>query len=145
MPSLLTAPTRTSSTISAETSMMLLWVFSHLLLPEFVLSWMVCNVFCISFKVGMKTMQKKEERLGLKREISELRKELKTRETTAITQILKSADVVLSTNTGQWRGGQFTHWCEDEMQLETASLHLQVLVMMGLWSSCQRSISIGWW
>lgn len=49
----------------------------------------------------MKTMQKKGERLGLKREIAELRKELKTRETTAITQILKSADVVLSTNTGQ--------------------------------------------
>lgn len=62
---------------------------------------MVCNVFCMSFKVGMKTMQKKGEMVGLKRELTELRKELKTRETTAITQILKSADVVLSTNTGQ--------------------------------------------
>lgn len=46
-------------------------------------------------------MQKKGERVVLKREITELRKELKSRETTAITQILKSADVVLSTNTGQ--------------------------------------------
>lgn len=62
-------------------------------------------------------MQKKGERVVLKREITELRKELKTRETTAITQILKGADVVLSTNTGQRRGGQFTHWCEDRMQL----------------------------
>lgn len=54
--------------------------------------------FVISFKEGMKT---KGERLGLRREIAELRKELKTRETTAIAQVLKRADVVLSTNTGQ--------------------------------------------
>lgn len=129
--------------ISAETSIKLSWVFYCLVLSEFVLSWMVWNVFCVSIKVGMKTMQKKGERVVLKREITELRKELKSRETTAITQILKSADVVLSTNTGQW--GEFTHWCEDETHLESTSLHLQVLVMMGLWSSCQRSISIGWW
>lgn len=62
---------------------------------------MVWNVFCVSIKVGMKTMRNKGERVVLKREITELRKELKSRETTAITQILKSADVVLSTNTGQ--------------------------------------------
>lgn len=43
----------------------------------------------------------KVERINFKREIGELRKELKTRETTAITQILKNADVILSTNTGQ--------------------------------------------
>lgn len=49
----------------------------------------------------MKKMREKGERVNFKREIGELRKELKTRETTAITQILKSADVVLSTNTGQ--------------------------------------------
>ncbi|XP_019712745.1 DNA-binding protein SMUBP-2 isoform X2 [Hippocampus comes] len=42
----------------------------------------------------------KGERGNLWREIGELRKELKTREATAIGQILKSADVVLSTNTG---------------------------------------------
>lgn len=46
-------------------------------------------------------MREKGERGNFRREIGELRKELKTRETTAITQILKSADVVLSTNTGQ--------------------------------------------
>lgn len=62
---------------------------------------MAWNVFCVSIKVGMKTMRNKGERVVLKREITELRKELKSRETTAITQILKSADVVLSTNTGQ--------------------------------------------
>lgn len=45
-------------------------------------------------------MREKGERMNFKREIGELRKELKTREATAITQILKSADVVLSTNTG---------------------------------------------
>ena len=43
----------------------------------------------------------KGERFNFGREIGELRKELKTREATAIAQILKSADVVLSTNTGQ--------------------------------------------
>lgn len=52
--------------------------------------------------MGMKKMRNKGEQIGLKREIGELRKELRTRETTAITQILKSADVVLSTNTGEW-------------------------------------------
>lgn len=46
-------------------------------------------------------MHSKGERASFKREITELRKELKSRETTAITQILKSADVVLATNTGQ--------------------------------------------
>ncbi|XP_008304539.1 DNA-binding protein SMUBP-2 [Stegastes partitus] len=50
--------------------------------------------------MGMKKMQQKGERVNFKREIGELRKELKTREATAIAQILKSADVVLSTNTG---------------------------------------------
>uniref|UniRef100_A0A3Q3FIJ6 DNA-binding protein SMUBP-2 n=1 Tax=Labrus bergylta TaxID=56723 RepID=A0A3Q3FIJ6_9LABR len=40
------------------------------------------------------------DRGNFRREIKELKKELKTREATAITQILKSADVVLSTNTG---------------------------------------------
>uniref|UniRef100_A0A3P9H028 DNA-binding protein SMUBP-2 n=1 Tax=Oryzias latipes TaxID=8090 RepID=A0A3P9H028_ORYLA len=41
----------------------------------------------------------KGERGNFKREIGELKKELKSREATAITQILKGADVVLSTNT----------------------------------------------
>jgi len=47
-------------------------------------------------------MRDKGQRVNYKREIGELRKELKTREATAITQILKRADVVLSTNTGQY-------------------------------------------
>lgn len=48
--------------------------------------------------MGMK--KNKGERGDLKRELGELRKELKTRETAAISEILRSADVVLSTNTG---------------------------------------------
>lgn len=47
-------------------------------------------------------MREKGDRVNFKRELGELRKELKTRESTAIAQILKSADVVLSTNTGQY-------------------------------------------
>lgn len=76
---------------------------------------MVCNISDISFKVGMKKMREKGERGNFKREIGELRKELKTRETTAITQILKSADVVLSTNTGQeWPSGRENAPCSDD-------------------------------
>lgn len=48
--------------------------------------------------MGMK--KNKGERGELKRELGELRKELKTRETAAISEILRGADVVLSTNTG---------------------------------------------
>lgn len=50
----------------------------------------------------MKKKSEKGERGNFKREIGELRKELRNRETAAIAEILKSADVVLSTNTGQW-------------------------------------------
>ncbi|XP_039989614.1 DNA-binding protein SMUBP-2 [Xiphias gladius] len=50
--------------------------------------------------MGMKKKHEKGERVNFKREIGELRKELKAREATAIAQILKSADVVLATNTG---------------------------------------------
>nr|XP_020475017.1 DNA-binding protein SMUBP-2 isoform X2 [Monopterus albus] len=55
--------------------------------------------------MGNKKMHEKGERVNFRKEIGELRKELKTREATAITQILKSADVVLSTNTGACDGG----------------------------------------
>ncbi|XP_029008415.1 DNA-binding protein SMUBP-2 [Betta splendens] len=51
-------------------------------------------------KAFMGNKKKGGERMNIRREIGELRKELKTREAAAITQILKSADVVLSTNTG---------------------------------------------
>ncbi|XP_061679004.1 DNA-binding protein SMUBP-2 isoform X2 [Syngnathoides biaculeatus] len=50
--------------------------------------------------LGIKKKNEKGDRVNYRRELGELRKELKTREATAITQILKSADVVLSTNTG---------------------------------------------
>ncbi|CAL8356453.1 unnamed protein product [Lota lota] len=59
--------------------------------------------------MGMKKMRDKGERFGFKREIGELRKELRTREATAIGQILKSADVVLSTNTGASNDGPLRH------------------------------------
>nr|XP_040017952.1 DNA-binding protein SMUBP-2 isoform X4 [Gasterosteus aculeatus aculeatus] len=55
--------------------------------------------------IGMKKMREKGERVNFKREIGELRKELKSREATAMAQILKRADVVLSTNTGASRDG----------------------------------------
>ncbi|XP_037307190.1 DNA-binding protein SMUBP-2 [Pungitius pungitius] len=55
--------------------------------------------------IGMKKMREKGERVNFKREIGELRKELKLREATAMAQILKRADVVLSTNTGASRDG----------------------------------------
>lgn len=48
-----------------------------------------------------KKMHGKGERVNYRREIGELRKELRTREAAAITQVLKGADVILSTNTGQ--------------------------------------------
>lgn len=53
----------------------------------------------------IKKNQQKGERGTFNREIGELRKELKTRETAAITQILQRADVVLSTNTGTSHDG----------------------------------------
>uniref|UniRef100_A0A7N6BYW2 DNA-binding protein SMUBP-2 n=1 Tax=Anabas testudineus TaxID=64144 RepID=A0A7N6BYW2_ANATE len=52
-----------------------------------------------------KAFNEKGERINFRREIGELRKELKTREAAAISQILKNADVVLSTNTGACNDG----------------------------------------
>ena len=66
-----------------------------------VLNMFIKHTSSYFLKMGMKKMRDKGERFNFKREIGDLRKELRTRETTAITQILKSADVVLSTNTGQ--------------------------------------------
>ncbi|KAL7878795.1 hypothetical protein AOLI_G00097690 [Acnodon oligacanthus] len=48
----------------------------------------------------MKKVYDKGQRSSLRREIGELRKELKSREQMAITQILKKASVILATNTG---------------------------------------------
>ena len=59
-------------------------------------------VFCqCMVKMGMKKMNDKRDRIHLKREVGELRKELRTREATAIAEVLKRADVVLATNTGE--------------------------------------------
>ncbi|XP_056137744.1 DNA-binding protein SMUBP-2 [Lampris incognitus] len=55
--------------------------------------------------LGIKKNHDKGERSRFKREIGELRKELRTREEAAISQILQNADVVLSTNTGAYDGG----------------------------------------
>ncbi|XP_054632106.1 DNA-binding protein SMUBP-2 [Dunckerocampus dactyliophorus] len=55
--------------------------------------------------VGMKKNTEKGGRGNYRREIGELRKELKTREATAISQILQSADVILSTITGACEDG----------------------------------------
>lgn len=79
-------------------------------------------------------MREKGERVNLKREIGELRKELKTRETAAIAHILKSADVVLSTNTGQYWQGKCYSVIAVMMKGNHINtyLHLQVLVMMAL-------------
>ncbi|XP_038873736.1 DNA-binding protein SMUBP-2 [Salvelinus namaycush] len=55
--------------------------------------------------MGMKKMKDKRDRIHLKREVGELRKELRTREATAIAEVLKRADVVLATNTGANDGG----------------------------------------
>uniref|UniRef100_A0A8C7S7Z3 DNA-binding protein SMUBP-2 n=1 Tax=Oncorhynchus mykiss TaxID=8022 RepID=A0A8C7S7Z3_ONCMY len=52
-----------------------------------------------------KKMNDKRDRIHLKREVGELRKELRTREATAIAEVLKRADVVLATNTGANDGG----------------------------------------
>ncbi|KAK7877055.1 hypothetical protein WMY93_032247 [Mugilogobius chulae] len=62
----------------------------------------VVNVFLL-FLDGVK--KNRGERGDLKRELGELRKELKTREAAAMTEILRSADVVLSTNTGACADG----------------------------------------
>ncbi|MBN3300550.1 SMBP2 protein, partial [Amia calva] len=55
--------------------------------------------------VKIKKSHDKGDRSHLRAEIKELRRELKQREEMAITQILKSADIVLATNTGASEDG----------------------------------------
>ncbi|XP_060933374.1 DNA-binding protein SMUBP-2 [Limanda limanda] len=62
-----------------------------------------------AFSTMKKKKNEKGERFNFRREIGELRKELRTREATAMAQILKSADVVLSTNTGACSDGPLKH------------------------------------
>lgn len=58
---------------------------------------------------GMRKVRDKGERANLRREVGELRKELRNREATAIAQILKGAEVVLSTSTGACDDGPLKH------------------------------------
>ncbi|XP_043120975.1 DNA-binding protein SMUBP-2 isoform X2 [Puntigrus tetrazona] len=65
----------------------------------------------------MKKARDKGQRSSLRREIGELRRELRTREETAITQILKRADVILATNTGASDDGPLKHLPNDHFDL----------------------------
>ncbi|XP_077451632.1 DNA-binding protein SMUBP-2 [Stigmatopora argus] len=82
--------------------------------------------------LGMKKNKEKGERVSHKREIGELRKELKTREATAIAQILKSADVVLATNTGA---------CDDGPLKFLPAEHFDWVVI----DECAQSLESGCW
>uniref|UniRef100_A0A673KME9 Immunoglobulin mu DNA binding protein 2 n=1 Tax=Sinocyclocheilus rhinocerous TaxID=307959 RepID=A0A673KME9_9TELE len=65
----------------------------------------------------MKKARDKGQWSNLRREIRELRRELKTREETAITQILKRSDVILATNTGASDDGPLKHLPNDHFDL----------------------------
>ncbi|KAI7802486.1 DNA-binding protein SMUBP-2 [Triplophysa rosa] len=59
----------------------------------------------------------KGQRSNMRREIGELRRELRSREETAITQILKRADVILATNTGAADNGPLKHLPNDHFDM----------------------------
>uniref|UniRef100_A0A671NT96 DNA helicase n=1 Tax=Sinocyclocheilus anshuiensis TaxID=1608454 RepID=A0A671NT96_9TELE len=65
----------------------------------------------------MKKARDKGQRSNLRLEIRELRRELRTREEIAITQILKRADVILATNTGASDDGPLKHLPNDHFDL----------------------------
>uniref|UniRef100_A0AAV2L8Q7 DNA-binding protein SMUBP-2 n=1 Tax=Knipowitschia caucasica TaxID=637954 RepID=A0AAV2L8Q7_KNICA len=65
----------------------------------------------------MAMKKNKGERSDLKREMGELRKELRTREAAAISEILKTADVVLATNTGACGEGPLKHVALDHFDV----------------------------
>uniref|UniRef100_A0A673MUY0 DNA helicase n=1 Tax=Sinocyclocheilus rhinocerous TaxID=307959 RepID=A0A673MUY0_9TELE len=65
----------------------------------------------------MKKARDKGQRSNLRLEIRELRRELRTREEMAITQILKRADVILATNTGASDDGPLKHLPNDHFDL----------------------------
>uniref|UniRef100_A0A8C1LG00 Immunoglobulin mu DNA binding protein 2 n=1 Tax=Cyprinus carpio TaxID=7962 RepID=A0A8C1LG00_CYPCA len=65
----------------------------------------------------MKKARDKGQRSNLRLEIKELRRELRTREELAITQILKRADVILATNTGASDDGPLKHLPTDHFDL----------------------------
>ncbi|KAK2848093.1 hypothetical protein Q7C36_009775 [Tachysurus vachellii] len=65
----------------------------------------------------IKKVRDKGQRSSLRREIGELRKELKSREEMAITQILKRASVILATNTGASNDGPLKHLPSEHFDL----------------------------
>ncbi|XP_017547494.2 DNA-binding protein SMUBP-2 [Pygocentrus nattereri] len=65
----------------------------------------------------MKKAYDKGQRSSLRREIGELRKELKSREQMAITQILKKATVILATNTGATDDGPLKYLPSEHFDL----------------------------
>ncbi|TSX17015.1 DNA-binding protein SMUBP-2 [Bagarius yarrelli] len=65
----------------------------------------------------IKKVRDKGQRSSLRREIGELRKELKSREEMAITQILKRASVILATNTGASDDGPLKYLSSEHFDL----------------------------
>lgn len=65
----------------------------------------------------MKKVRDKGQRSSLRREIGDLRKELKSREDDAIKQILKRASVILATNTGASDDGPLKHLPSEHFDL----------------------------
>ncbi|XP_060779884.1 DNA-binding protein SMUBP-2 isoform X2 [Neoarius graeffei] len=65
----------------------------------------------------IKKVRDKGQRSNLRREIGELRKELKCREEMAITQILKRASVILATNTGASNDGPLKYLPSEHFDL----------------------------
>ncbi|XP_062860705.1 DNA-binding protein SMUBP-2 [Trichomycterus rosablanca] len=65
----------------------------------------------------LKKVRDKGQRSSLRREIGELRRELRSREQTAITQILQRASVILATNTGASDGGPLKYLPREHFDL----------------------------
>ncbi|KAF5907620.1 DNA-binding protein SMUBP-2, partial [Clarias magur] len=65
----------------------------------------------------IKKVRDKGQKSTLRREIGELRKELRSREEMAITQILKRASVILATNTGASNDGPLKHLPSEHFDL----------------------------
>lgn len=95
----------------------------------------------------MKKVRDKGERVSLRREVGELRKELRSREASAIGQILKNAQVVLSTNTGQCGlggGGASRRQQAGEPITGRLVLRPQAPATTAPSSTCRPTTSTGW-
>ncbi|XP_036391211.1 DNA-binding protein SMUBP-2 [Megalops cyprinoides] len=82
--------------------------------------------------VKMKKVHDKGDRSHLRAEVKELRRELRAREETAITQILKGADVILATNTGA---------CDDGPLKFLPTGHFDVVVI----DECAQALESNCW